>query len=398
MTPARVVVTGLGVVSSIGWSPDETWEAIRREERGFRPLTCLDSPVFRGTRVGEVSEDPAGRSGLHEGSRTDHLAMYAARQAFEDAGLDGLPEDALVDSGLVLGITTGGLTTTEVYLQGLLKTGVPEFELMRFHECATAGRTVADRLGLLGIQTSVSTACASAATAISTARDYIQAGEADIVLAGGVDSLSRLTVNGFNSLLIHDSDGCRPFDTHRKGMTLGEGAGILVLENEETARARGARIHAVLAGAGSSCDAYHATAPAPDGAGILQAMRRALDEAELAPGDVDYVNAHGTGTRENDAAEAAALRTLFGEAMPSVSSTKGYHGHTLAAAGAIEAIICILALNRGEVPANLGLDEADPELGISPVASTRAAELRVAMSNSVGFAGNNCVLVFGRPG
>lgn len=387
----------MGVVSSIGWSPDETWEAIRREKRGFRPLTCLDSPIFRGTHMGEVAEDPAGRSGLDEGSRTDHLAMYAARQAFADGDLGSLSQAALADVGLVLGITTGGLTTTEIYLQGLLKTGVPDFDLMRFHECSTAGRTVADQLGLGGIQTSVSTACASAATALSTARDYIQAGEADIILAGGVDSLSRLTVNGFNSLMIHDSDGCRPFDINRKGMTLGEGAGVLVLENEEAARSRGARIYARLAGAGSSCDAYHATAPAPGGAGILQAMRRALDEAELTPGDVDYVNAHGTGTRENDAAEAAALRTLFGGEIPLVSSTKGYHGHTLAAAGAIEAIICILALNRGEVPKNLGLEEADPEIGLSLVASTCPAALRVAMSNSVGFAGNNCVLVFDKP-
>jgi len=394
--PREIVVTGMGVVSALGWSLDDTWDSIRNHKPGLRPLTCLESPRFTGWPAGQVPGDPEVRSGLTEGSRSDHLAAIAVRDAISDAGLDSDPEDRLALAGLVLGVTTGGLSTTESYLQKLIKSGVPNFALMRFHDCATTGATLARTFGLGGPRTNVSTACASAASAISTARDFLQRGLADVVLAGGVDSLTRLTVNGFQSLKICDPAGCRPFDRNRRGMTLGEGAAILVLETAESAQSRGARVWAKLAGAGSSCDAYHATAPAPNGTGVLKAMRRALADARMDADTVDYVNAHGTGTLENDAAESAALHSLFEDAPPLISSTKGFHGHALAAAGAIEAVISILALHHGEAPANIGLEEIDPSLPISPLKKLTASPLRVAMSNSIGFSGNNCVLLFER--
>ncbi|MFP6584137.1 MAG: beta-ketoacyl synthase N-terminal-like domain-containing protein, partial [Candidatus Hydrogenedentota bacterium] len=222
MTASNVVITGMGIVSCIGWSPKEVYDSIRLNKRGFRPISCLESPVYRGILAGEVDGDPAARSGLARGSRSDPLAVYAARQAFDNANLSELLEDDRAEVGVVLGITTGGLSTTEVYLESLLKQGTADIELMRFHECSTSAATIAHQLELFGVQTSVSNACASGANALALARDYIQSGEAEIVLAGGVDSLTRLTVNGFNSLLVYDAQGCRPFDKDRAGMTIGE--------------------------------------------------------------------------------------------------------------------------------------------------------------------------------
>jgi 3-oxoacyl-[acyl-carrier-protein] synthase-1 len=277
-----------------------------------------------------------------------------------------------------------------------MKEGSFDTELLRHHEAASPANQVARSLGLQGFRTTVCTACAAGATAIATACDLIYSGEAQIVLAGGTDSLARLTLNGFCSLLIVASDGCRPFDAERGGMSLGEGAAVLALETEESAAGRGADVLGYVLGFGNTCDAYHATAPAPDGSGIFRAMSRALDAAGISPADVDYINAHGTGTIDNDIAEGRGITRLFGEKPPPVSSTKRFFGHTLAAAGAIEAIVCILALERRCLPPNLGLRHTDPGVGFEPVREKRKADLQVAMSNSMGFGGNNCSLIVSR--
>jgi 3-oxoacyl-[acyl-carrier-protein] synthase II len=193
-------------------------------------------------------------------------------------------------------------------------------------------------------------------------------------------------------------DGCRPFDAERKGMSVGEGAGVLVLETEAHALARGARVRAWLAGRGNTCDAHHVSAPQPEGRGLREAMRLALADAGLPPAAVDYINAHGTGTRDNDPAEAKAIQSLFGEALPAISSTKRFFGHTLAAAGAIEAIVSVLALERQAVPPTLGLRTADPQIVLAPVAEYRPARLDVAVSTSLGFGGNNSAVLLRRPG
>jgi 3-oxoacyl-[acyl-carrier-protein] synthase II len=230
----------------------------------------------------------------------------------------------------------------------------------RFHECSAPVDLVAEGFGLYGPSFAISTACSSGALAIATAAELIQSGQADVMLAGGTDSLSHTTWAGFHSLLLVDAQGCRPFDATRGGMSFGEGAAILILEAEEHARKRGAKILARLTGWGASCDAHHVTAPHPDGAGALAAMQSALHRAQLTPADIGYVNAHGTGTRDNDLAESKALRSLFGANVPPFSSTKRFFGHALAASGAIEAVVCIEALRRQQLPANPGFRQIDP--------------------------------------
>jgi 3-oxoacyl-(acyl-carrier-protein) synthase len=411
MTRPRIVVTGMGIVSALGGTLEQTWSALELERSGLGPLTLFSSPRCGHVPVGQVRIDPADGSGLAFGSRSDHLAAFAARRAFADAGLEpggagsgpggsriepggsGIDPDR---AGIVLGAITGGMLFGEAYLERLIREGGADPEPMRYYECATSTDQVAGALGLDGFRVTVSTACASGGTAVSTACDALLAGEADLMVAGGVDSLTRLTLNGFSSLLIVAPEGCRPFDAARNGMSLGEGAGMLVLETEAHARARGARIHAVVAGYGSTCDAHHASAPAADGSGMLRAMQRALEAAGLTPADVDYINAHGTGTVDNDLAEGRAITALFGDTVPLVSSTKRFFGHTLAAAGAIEAIVSILALKHQRVPPNIGLNEVDPSVGFMPVMRARDAALEGVMSNSLGFGGNNCSLVFRR--
>ena len=232
--------------------------------------------------------------------------------------------------------------------------------------------------------------------AILAAAELIEQGEADLMLAGAGDSLSRLTLNGFGSLLLLDPNGCRPFDARRTGISLGEGAAMLVIEAEETAVARGAKILARLAGWGASCDAFHATAPQPEGRGALAAMQRALERGQLQPDEIDFVSAHGTATPDNDAMETRALKQLFGDRIPPFASVKRFFGHTLAASGAIKAVLAVQSLREQAVPGTPGFEVADEKLGLEPVKEFRAQPVSRILSNSFGFGGNNVALVFER--
>jgi 3-oxoacyl-(acyl-carrier-protein) synthase len=395
--PPRVVVTGMGMVSAIGWTLGETWEAIAQGRSGLRALSLFESQRCGKLPVGEVTGDAKARSGLPGGSRSDHFAVWAARQAWADAGLDAscfAPDRGAV----VLGALTGGMLFTEEFLSLLHLDKRTDAHNLADRACCNSADRIAEIFGLGGFRTTVSNACASGGAALGLGCDLIEAGEADVVLAGGVDSLNRIVLNGFNALMLVSPEGCRPFDAERKGMSLGEGAGVLVLESEEHAQTRGARVRAWLAGRGNTCDAYHVSAPQPEGRGLHEAMRLTLAGAGLAPAAVDYINAHGTGTADNDPVEAKAIRALFGEVPPAVSSTKRFFGHTLAAAGAIEAIVAILALERQAIPGNLGLRTVDPKISLAPVTEYRPAKLDVAMSTSLGFGGNNSAVLFRRPG
>lgn len=395
MTQPAIAITGLGVISATGIGTENLWSALEEGRSGLKELTLFESPRHGHSPVGQVTGDLPALAGPR-GSRTDLLAACAALEAFGETALGGLSEAELRNVALVLGTCTGGMLDTERFLIELLREGSFRADLLRPHAACCPTNFVAELLGIGRFRATVSSACASGASAIATACDLLCSGEASIALAGGADSLTRLTVGGFGSLMIVDPKGCRPFDADRAGMSLGEGAAMVAIETAESVARRGVAPLAWITGWGSSCDAYHAAAPAPDGAGMLAAMEVALAQAGVAPREVDYVNAHGTGTIENDSAEAVAIRRCFGDAPPPVSSTKRFFGHMLAAAGAIEVVLCVLALRRRRIPPNLGLQTVDPELGFQPVTSLTPAPLKTVMSNSLGFGGNCCSLVLQR--
>jgi 3-oxoacyl-(acyl-carrier-protein) synthase len=394
VTAHSPVITGLGLIAAPGYGVDAIWKVIRTGISGLKPLTLFTSPRYGQILAGEAQRDLTAIGAPLNGSRSDQLGWLAAQEAVNSAKIDF--SNCAERAGVVLGCSVGGSFDSERFLTTLIKHGKMRPRPARFHACASVVDLIADEFGLLGPSMAVSTACSSGALAIATAAEMIQSGEADVMLAGGADSLSRMTWNGFSSLLLVDAAGCRPFDKGRAGTSMGEGAGVLVIEGEESARRRGAKILARLSGWGASCDAHHTTAPHPEGAGAVAAMQAALRRAGLKSSAIDYVNGHGTGTRENDLAESKALKAVFGERMPPVSSTKRFFGHALAASGAIEAIVCVQALRHQETPPNPGFTTLDPAIGFVPVVELRSASLTHVMSNSFGFGGNNSVLIFSR--
>ena len=385
-----VVLTGMGLVTAVGRGLDAVEEALRIGRSGLRPLTRFASPRCGHHRVGQVADEDAELGPGAAAPRTLALARPALADALEAARPD-LPPERIA---LVVGTTVGGMPESEAAVDGLLAGHGFDAGVWERHGCVNATAALAEAFDLRGPCLTLSTACSSGAQALATGAELLEAGGADAVVAGGVDALCRLTLNGFASLLAMDPAGCKPFDRGRAGMSLGEGAAFCVLERAGDARARGAEAAVELAGFANTCDAYHPTAPEPEGRGAERAMRGALASAGLAPEEVDYVNAHGTGTPGNDAAEGRALARVFGERVPPLSSTKAVFGHTLGAAGAIEAVVSALALTRGLLPGTVALDDVDPDCGVQPLRASRTAAARVALSNSFGFGGNNTVLAF----
>ncbi len=376
MSGGPVSIAGMGVISALGSGAEQTVRALLNDRCGLAPLRLF--PVASGAAL------PVGGVDLEENAgdplpRTHRLACLAADQAL--ASSPG-PVDAIV-----LGTTTGGILRTEALLEG----GCADPAAFRHHGAGTVAELLAGRCGCRGPLITVSTACSSGAVAIGLAMALVRRGLARRVLAGGADSLCRLTYFGFNSLQLIDPQGSRPLDRDRHGMSVAEGAALLLLTSEQPA---GGAVQ--LLGAGLSCDAHHAAAPHPEGLGAVAAMRAALADAGLAPEEVDYVNLHGTGTVDNDLAEARAVVALFAEPPPRLSSIKGATGHSLAAAGAIEAVVSALAVSEGFVPANAGLANLDPELKLTPVTAPERRPVDTVLSNSFGFGGNNAALVIGR--
>lgn len=387
----RIAVTGIGIVSAAGLNVAENLATLRAGRSGIAPR-----PVRLATRhrlpVGEVplsNEELAARLGIGElQSRTTLLGMMAAEEALRDAG--GVrPRTALVSSTSV-----GGMDLTECFFEEFARDERRgRLRMAAHHDCADSTLAIARRCAVDGLTTTLSTACSSAANAIGLAARLLRHGVADRVVAGGCDALCRFTLNGFKSLMILDEQPCRPFDASRAGLNLGEGAAYVVLERAgETAH----RPYCYVAGFANANDAYHQTASSPDGEGDYLAMSGALRQAGIEPRKVDWVNAHGTGTPNNDLAESRALRRLFGAELPPVSSTKATTGHTLAAAGAIEAVISVLALHHGECYPTLRFAEPDPEGGIRPLDCLTRSDLRCVLSNSFGFGGNCASLLLCR--
>ncbi len=393
----RIAITGIGSINALGAGVAAFDAGLREGRCGIGALTLFAPDGYRTSCAAEapVPTLPArvrGRTAQRL-SHTARLAVMAAEEAWRAAGL---PDGRLC--GVVLGTTTGGMSGgEESYRQERADVG-GRAPLAQWLETPVAVSTdaVAELIGSRGPRVTVSTACSSGANALGIAADWIRAGRAPAVLCGGADSLCRMTYSGFNALQALDRVPCRPFDRERAGLSLGEGAALFVLESWEAAGRRGAPILGELLGYGVSADAHHLTQPRPDAAGAILAMQRALADAGVGADEIDYVNAHGTGTPLNDVAETRAIKAVLGArayAVP-VSSTKSQVGHCLAAAGAIEALAALLALRGGFVPPTATLHEPDPECDLDYVPRTsRPAALRTVLSNSYGFGGNNTSIV-----
>jgi 3-oxoacyl-[acyl-carrier-protein] synthase II len=399
----RIAVTGAGIICSIGRNKAEVWSSIAESRAGIAKMTAFPGETFPTELAAEAlaelaGELPMGKREAKRLSRTDLLAVVAAKEALEQA--NGAPtERAIVSTGT----STGGLLEGEQYYFGRLTRGRRREPASRVLQQPTSAPSdaVARVFNLGGGVISNATACASAGAAIGMAADFLRSGHADVALAGGSDALCRLTYSGFNVLQAVDPEPCSPFGATRKGITLGEGAGYLVLERWDDAVARGATILAELCGYGASCDAHHPTAPIEDGRGAEAAMRGALAEARLgAIGEggvaVDYVNAHGTGTLLNDSAETKAIISAVGTGVP-VSSSKSFFGHTLGASGAIEAVVTVLALQHQIAPPTLRLGTAADDCSLDYIPHTaRPLAMANVLSNTFGFGGSNVSLAFRR--
>ncbi len=410
----NIAITGEGIISAIGTNKEEVLQSLLAHKSGIKEMQFLQS-VHHELPVGEVAlsnEQMKKRLGIPEKqlmSRTELMGILAIRQALEDAGID-LSSVSASNKKIVLvsGTTVGGMDLTEqsfnpLYeqFQSQQETKVEELAFLNHHDGGNCTQKIADYFrnesatGQSGFDelTTISTACSSAANAIMLGAKLLETGEADIVVAGGSEALSRFHLNGFYSLMILDKKRCRPFDATRAGLNLGEGAAFVVLESESAARYQGKTPHAYLTGYGNACDAYHQTASSENGEGAFLAMKEALNMAHIEPEDIQYVNAHGTGTPNNDQSESESLKRLFGKKMPWISSTKSFTGHTTSASGSIEAIICLLAMQHHFIPANLGW-ENQMENGIIPCSGIENVRLENVLCNSFGFGGNDSSLIF----
>ncbi|MDP2872394.1 MAG: beta-ketoacyl-ACP synthase II [Bacillota bacterium] len=405
--PPRALVTGMGVVSSCGLDVEAFWDSLVRGRSGISKLECIDTTDLRSTIGGEVKEfRPGDFVESHEAKRMDRFAQFAvaaARMALHDADLT-ITSNGAFRTGIVLGTGIGGIQTIVEQIRTMNDRGprrVSPYTIPMMIGNMAAGQ-ISMLTGARGPCTTVVTACASGADAVGDAMRLIQWGEADVVLAGGTEApFTRVSIAGFgaaHTLSTRNDEparASRPFDAQRDGFVMSEGAAVLILESEEHALRRGARAYGAVAGRSQTADAAHITAPAPDGLGRLEGMRMAIADAGLTLADVGYINAHGTSTPANDKDESQVIKRLWEGNPPPVSSTKSVTGHMLGAAGAIEAVACILAINRGTLPPTINYEYPDPECDLDYVPNVaRAAMIRAAISNSFGFGGQNSVLAF----
>lgn len=394
----RVVITGLGVISSIGIGQEEFWQGLLSGKSGISPVTSFDATHHFSRNGGEVRNfDPdryIAKSRQSSMSRATQMAVAAAELAVSDAGLQ---RDAISgrNVSVCIGTTTGSIHVIELINNYIVRGESFPPELASQLPTHSTSAAIAGELGISGNSWMFSTACAAGNYAIGYGHDLIRLGRTDMVFAGGSDAFSRISFTGFNQFKAVAPDFCRPFDKNRKGMIPAEGAGVLVLESEESARLRNARVYAEVIGYGLSCDASHMTSPSVDG--IVKCMIKAMKEADIVPADIDYISAHGTGTLNNDRAECAAIREVFGgrySALP-VSSIKSMLGHTMGAASALEAIACSLSVANDIIPPTMNYQEPDPECDIDCVSNAaRSHTVNIALNNSYAFGGNNACVVF----
>ncbi|HEY4155099.1 MAG TPA: beta-ketoacyl-[acyl-carrier-protein] synthase family protein, partial [Puia sp.] len=372
-------------------------QAFRSGEAGMKEIRGLRTRQKGKLPVAEVpfsNRELAEQSGLSpETPRTALLSAIAAREAIKDSGIENVKA---IRTGFISANTVGGMDKTEDFFESFMKD--PASGKLRDvvrHECGAITEIVADHLGITHFSSTISTACSSSANAVFTGARMIRHGLLDMAVAGGADALTRFTLNGFNTLMILDKEYCKPFDENRKGLNLGEGAGYLVLLSEKMMRRANKDPYCILSGYSNANDAYHQTASSPEGTGSFLAMKNALAGSGLRPGDIDYINLHGTGTQNNDIAEGTAIKLLFDPVYPKMSSTKSFTGHTLGASGGMEAVFSALAIRHGIIYPNLRFETAMKELPFTPETKFLTRQrVRHVLSNSFGFGGNCSSLIF----
>ena len=390
----NVAIIGSGIVSAIGCTKTEVLTALLEERSGICEMYFLDSQHHEFP-VGEVKMSNSKMKemlGLEKDrivSRTVLMGALAIKQAIEEAKIETLSSPRIV---IINGTTVGGMDITERFYNSM-KTDNGYLSLINHHDCGSCTSEMASICGINAEICTVSTACSASLNAIAVGADMLRREEADIVIAGGAEALSKFHLNGFNTLMILDKDRCRPFDDSRAGLNLGEGAAFVVMTRSDEC-ANSLTKSLTIEGYGNACDAFHQTATSDEGIGATLAMKEALSMAGLLPAEIDYINAHGTGTPNNDSTESEALMRVFGEHIPPVSSTKPFTGHTTSASGAIELVICQIAMENGFIPTNLGWT-TPMKHGIKPSIGTQHQKLHYVMCNSFGFGGNDTSLILG---
>lgn len=397
---SRVVVTGMGIITAIGNDVAENFDALRNGRHGVGQIKFLDTLLKDDLPAAEIrlsNQELAGISGIKNPeltSRTSLLAVIAASQAFRSGFQEyGISDHA--DTTIVSSTTVGGMDITEKHFYDYLE-GNRYPHLVHTHDCSESTMQIAELLGLRHNAITLSTACSSSLNAILFGAKLIKHGLAKRVIAGGADALSKFTLNGFNTLMILDKNHCRPMDASRTGLNLGEGAAYIAMESEESAKKHKKNILCEIAGYANANDAYHQTASSPDGYGPYLSMKEALEMSGLQPGDIDYINAHGTGTDNNDLTEGLAIEKIFSPNIPMTSSTKPYTGHTLAAAGVVETVFSILSIQHQVVFPNLNFKKKIEELSFEPVTELTPAAINHVITNSFGFGGNDSSLVLSK--
>ncbi|MBK5212157.1 MAG: beta-ketoacyl-[acyl-carrier-protein] synthase family protein [Flavobacteriaceae bacterium] len=394
-----VAITGMGIISAIGNNVAENYNALINEKKGITRVDNVETIQRSEIMVGEVkftNDELIAQLNLPSSnnySRTALLGAIAAKEAVANAGITDIKK---YKTGIICGTSVGGMDMTEKYYYEYLTEKVLQ-KYIESHPAGDSTQKIAEQLGIEeSLVTTISTACSSAANAIMLGARLIKSGKLDRVVVGGADCLSKFTINGFKTLMILSDTHNTPFDENRKGLNLGEAAAFLVLESDEVVKTENKKVLAYVKGYGNANDAFHQTASSDHGDGATLAMEKALKVAGLKPSQIDYINAHGTATGNNDLSEGRAILRVFGNGMPEFSSTKAYTGHTLAAAGAIEAVYSVLALQHNVIFPNLNFKTPMKEFSMIPQTEFKEKELNTVMSNSLGFGGNCSTVIFSK--
>lgn len=393
-----IAITGMGIISSIGDTVEENFQSLINGKNGISKVENINTRLVDSIKVGEIKKTNEKLIEIldlpksNNYSRTAMLGVIAAKEAVKNARIKFMSD---AKTGLISATSVGGMDMTERYYYEYLT----EEKVRKYiggHHAGDATHKIAEQIGVTDYITTISTACSSSANAIMLGARLIKSGQLERIIVGGADSLSKFTINGFNTLMILSDTDSAPFDENRKGLNLGEAAAFLVLESDEVVKRDNKDVLAYVTGYGNANDAYHQTASSEDGDGATLAMEKAFEVSGLQPSEIDYINAHGTATPNNDLSESKALFRVFGNKIPDLSSTKAFTGHTLAAAGAIEAVFSVLALQNGVVYPNLNFKIPINETGIVPVTEVKHKPINHVLSNSFGFGGNCSTVIFSK--